>query len=84
MGVEHLKKAHLYLPDNVEIMLKLAVILFKEYNQTEESLSLITQVVRLAPNNTEALLLLGKIYDKLTRYQEAADVIDQAIKLMAA
>jgi len=67
-GIEHLKKSNELLPENTEIMIKLAGVLFQENGTQEEALKckqLLIKAINLEPNNAEAALLQGKVYHKL-------------------
>ena len=67
-GIKHLRKANEALPDNIEIMVKLAGVLFQENGTNEDILfcrDLLEKAIQHEPNNAEALLMQGKTYHKL-------------------
>jgi hypothetical protein len=45
-------------------MIKLAGVMFKEFNETEESLGYAKKAIEIQSNNSEAYLLMGKIQEK--------------------
>lgn len=49
-------------------MIKLAGVLFKEQNDVEESFSLISKALLIQSNNTDGVMLLGRILDKKGKY----------------
>jgi two-component SAPR family response regulator len=49
-------------------MLKLAGVLYKEFNNTDESITYLKSVIDIEPLNSEALMMLGKIYDKISKH----------------
>lgn len=71
------------MPNNVEVMLKLARVLFKEQNNIEDAISYLKRIIQIQPNNDEALILLGKILDKSGKHAEAAEILESAIKAQA-
>lgn len=67
-------------------MVKLAGVLFQEKGtgkDIEESNELLVKAVGLEPDNTEALLLQGKIDHKLGLWQKSIDALERAIKVQA-
>mmetsp|Transcript_21027 Transcript_21027/g.20164 ORF Transcript_21027/g.20164 Transcript_21027/m.20164 type:complete len:138 (+) Transcript_21027:1578-1991(+) len=85
IGLGHLRNAHQLLPNNPEIMIKLASVLFKEYPDTssEESIKYLREAIRLQPNNEETMTLLAKILEKNEQFQESIELLEEAIKIEA-
>ena len=82
-GIEHLKRANELITGNFEIMIKLAGVLFKEKNDTEESLALLEKAIKLNHKNPEAHLIMAKIYDKKTNYPKAIEHFGLVIKYLS-
>ena len=64
MGVENIKKANIMIPDNQEIMMKLAGALFQETGNDDDinyADKVLTRLLELDPNNSEAYILQAKI-----------------------
>eukprot|EP00347_Sterkiella_histriomuscorum_P012671 403367671 len=83
MGIEHLRTANELILNNADIMHKLAGVLFKEKDESEESLQIMEKVLKIIPSNPEVHLLMGKIYDKKNNHLKAIESISQAIKQFA-
>ena len=69
-----MKTANRILPDNTEVMVKLAGVLFQEIGKDEDiqtANKILTRLVELDPGNAEAHLLQGKISHKLSEWPES-------------
>ena len=65
-------------------MIKLAGVLFQDdssQQDTDKAKALLLQVLEKEPNNSEALLLQGKIYYKLGEWQNAIKALENANKV---
>jgi len=83
-GASHLEAALEFIPENTEIMVKLAGILFKELHRSKDAITHLERAVLIQAENEEALFLLGKILDKEGRHKEGAEMLEQAAKLMVS
>lgn len=67
-------------------MVKLAGVLFQE-NGTEADIhfcrDLLEKVIKLEPDNAEALLLMGKTYHKLGEWEKAIYMLESSIRIQA-
>ena len=82
MGIDHLRKANTMLPENPEVMLKLAGVLFQESGteaDIEQSQQLLARLIEMEPNSAEAYLLQGKIFHKLGQLPEAVAALEKAV-----
>lgn len=82
-GIACLRKAGELIPNNPDIMSKLAGALYKEKNELDESLTLLEKVVNLQPKNAEAFLLMGKVSDKKNDHLRAIECFNSSIRLFA-
>ena len=70
------------LPDNTEVMVKLAGVLFQEIGTDEDiqmANKILTRLVELDPRNAEAYLLQGKINHKLSEWPESITSLERAV-----
>ena len=67
------------MPDNQDLKVKLAQILYQEQGKLEEAIELLGKVLEINAENHEALYLKGKIMLKKKEFKEAEDIIQQAI-----
>ena len=85
-GIDWLKEAQREVPENPEVMVKLAGVLFKEKADLEESLMHVEKIVlEIKPSDyklmLEAYLLLGKILERKNQYSEAIEALNQYLKI---
>ena len=72
-GVNCLKKADEYLKTNTDVKIKLAGVLFREFNKYIEVQEIALQVFKIQPKNAEMLVLMGRVKEKFDRLLEALD-----------
>ena len=80
-GIDHMKQAEQILTQNIEVLLKLAGALFKEFDKCQEALTYVDKALVLQYDSSEAWLLKGKLLDKLNKHTESIEAFNQAIKL---
>jgi cytochrome c-type biogenesis protein CcmH/NrfG len=72
------------LPENPEVTLKLAGVLFQESGtdaDIEQSQQLLARLIEKEPDNAEAHLLQGKIFHRLTELPQAIAALEKAIQI---
>jgi len=85
-GIKHLDSANRQQPENVEIMVKLAGVLFQENGKQQDLLKckqLLTKAVSLEASNAEALLLQGKVLHKLGEWRPSIEALEDAVRIQA-
>ena len=81
-----MKRSNELIPENTEIMIKLAGVLYQEGGSSadiEKCTELLERATKLEPDNAEALLLIGKVYHKQSEWEKAIKALDKAIKIQA-
>ena len=81
-GLITLKQADLNLNNNLDLKLKIAQILLQEKGDIEESTKYIKQCLEMKSDDTQSLLLYGKVLLKQKDSKLAADYIKQALEIL--
>eukprot|EP00347_Sterkiella_histriomuscorum_P011628 403371722 len=79
-GIQYLTQAQQNIPNNLEINIKLAGVLFREENKYAEALEYINKALEIQADNIDSQLLKGKILDRLERHLEAAEVFNKVLE----
>lgn len=80
-GLEHLKKALTFIPDNSELLTKLGEVLLKDQNTFNEAETYIKKALLLDNNIPDALVSMGRILDKQGNIDEAITCYEKAVRL---
>lgn len=74
LAVENLFKAHSLFPSNADILVKMGQgwLNLKETGRANEYLR---KALKIQPENTEALILLSKIYESNGKIEEALNIL---------
>ena len=84
-GLAEMKEATRILPDNIEVLMKLANAIFQYSPESKEDDELIftylNRIKELDPRSTgEALHLMGKVYHRQKNYHEAISKFEESAK----
>ena len=83
-GVACLKKADEYLKTNIDVKVKMAGVLFREFNRFTEVQEIAHQVLKMQPKNSEILVLMGRVREKFEKPMEALEYYQQSIEVLQA
>jgi len=79
-GIEHLKKALSFDPNNVDVLAKLGEVLMKDPNTFDESEQYFKKALYNDENNSDSLVGMGRIFEKRNRLEQAIACFEKAIK----
>lgn len=79
LGVQQLRAAQEKMPDNLDLKIKLALILFQEQAKPQEAKDCLDETLKVDPAHQEALHLYGKVLLKEKNFKKAEEMIQRAI-----
>ena len=79
-GIEHLKKSLTFDSDNIEVLSKLGEILMKDPITFDQSEQYFVKALSIDENMADALVGMGRIYDKRNKVDQAITCFEKALK----
>jgi tetratricopeptide (TPR) repeat protein len=77
-SLDYYKMLLIYHPDQPLALKKIGKALAAQGLNTEEALDYLERTCRVNPDDTECILLLGSLYEKVNRHQDAINLFEQA------
>jgi cytochrome c-type biogenesis protein CcmH/NrfG len=72
-GVKHLVEAHRLDPEDIDTMMKLGEIYARDESKIDQAQAILEQALEQEYNLSEAHVLLGRIYEKKGRQDDAME-----------
>ena len=80
MGVDHLRKALNLNPMNIDVLTKLGEVLIRDQDTFDEAEEYVRRALEINENVPDALVSMGRIYEKKGELDEAVKCYDKALK----
>lgn len=79
-GIENLKKSLSYDPDNADVLTKLGEVLMRDNHSYDEAEGYLRKALEIDGNIPDALVSMGRIYEKKGNVDEAVKCYEKALK----